>query len=297
MKKAVFSIFSLILFLGSLFAQDDYTWWQQKHNWDGVTHWHRYMIISPGYLGPNALPVPDIRPAQLYDHSYLRLGPEAHFSKGDNTQNLFADLYVPIKGIIALRMHAVPVEFYKTDTLVRDERRSREYDPQGHSFGDIYFSTEVMISKNHKKWPDMMLGIHVKTASGDNVAGARFTDTPGYYFDLAASKTIESDGCLQEVTPFAQIGFYVWQLLTDENLQNDAFSFGAGVDLKSDELTIRQAIGGYLGYRKERDDPIVYRMELHYPMNERSALRFRFQQGIQHFDYTSVRMTWLWHLN
>jgi len=45
-----------------IFAQSniDFSWWNAKHNWDEYTHWTDYMTYSPGYFGPNALPIPSL---------------------------------------------------------------------------------------------------------------------------------------------------------------------------------------------------------------------------------------------
>ncbi|HDR67963.1 MAG TPA: hypothetical protein ENN61_02805, partial [Bacteroidaceae bacterium] len=55
------SIAIVILMKGiCLMGQVDYSWWNEKHNWDGVSNWTDYLIITPAYMGPNALPVPDL---------------------------------------------------------------------------------------------------------------------------------------------------------------------------------------------------------------------------------------------
>ena len=122
-----------------LFAQDEgYSWWNNKHNWDGVTNWMYYLKYAPKYFGPNALPVPEIRNAQIEDRISLETRADLHFSKGDNTQNLFFKLKYPFwEGRLALEIYAVPIEFYKMDTLTRDERVSRDKDGEGYAVGDL----------------------------------------------------------------------------------------------------------------------------------------------------------------
>ena len=41
-------------------SAQSYTWWEETVHWDGVTPWERYIVFTPGFLGPNALPVPRV---------------------------------------------------------------------------------------------------------------------------------------------------------------------------------------------------------------------------------------------
>jgi len=52
----------LFFFSGSTFAQNDFQWWNDLHDWQpGDPGWRNMMKITPGYLGPNALPVPEVK--------------------------------------------------------------------------------------------------------------------------------------------------------------------------------------------------------------------------------------------
>jgi hypothetical protein len=289
-KKLLISLTAFLFFSSLIKAQDPMAWWNTIHQWDGHTHWTRYLTIAPAYLGPNALPVPEIRPAGLPSNPELQLSLEGHFSKGDNTQDLFAEIYHPIGNFAGLRIYSAAVEHYVTDTLTRDLRASREKDPRGVSFGDIYVSTEILLRKDKEKGPDIMLGIHLRTASGDKLKGARHTDTPGYHFDMTFSRTIERpDRKIKEITPFAQAGFYVWQMLRDNLLQNDAPSYGLGIEAASEKLRIRAAAGGYAGYLGDGDQPLVGRFDLWYDLKEGLRLNLRYQEGIHDFPYRSLR--------
>ena len=85
----------LILFILTMLpsrAQDDYEWWNKKHNWDGVSPWSSYLTYSPAYFGPNALPVPEIRNGLIKKRINLETRSDMHLSPGDNTFNLFLKL-------------------------------------------------------------------------------------------------------------------------------------------------------------------------------------------------------------
>ena len=166
-------------------AQKDYAWWNNKHNWDGITHWSQYIIVSPKFMGPNALPVPKVRNALINEDVQLEAGSDFHFNKGDNTQNLFFGLFLPFaESKIAIEIYGVPLEHYNMDTVTRDERRAREKSTEGFASGDLYFGTVIQLIKNKRNLPDMTISLNAKTASGTNFENARFTDSPGYFFDL-----------------------------------------------------------------------------------------------------------------
>jgi len=282
---------SLILLLNLAGFSQDYGWWNEKHNWDGVTPWTDYIIISPGFMGPNALPVPEIKKGLLPQNSSFELSVENHFGYGDYTQNLFAELYATLfSDNVALYLTSVPVEHYRTDTLIRDERRSREYDPQGISAGDIYLGTAIQIVKNKPVFPDVLISFTLKTALAGNLGGARFTDSPGYYFDLSGSKEFQlSNSALTSIRPYGLVGFYAWQTYSSNLRQNDAVIYGLGFDLTFRKFMISQTFGGYSGYKDNGDKPMVYRAE--FKTTFESALNFKFmlQHGFRDFPYHTIR--------
>ena len=79
------------LFLSIVGYSQGHDWWVEKHNWDRVSPWSDYIIFSPAYLGPNALPVPDSKNGKLPQNMHFELSFDSHFSKGDNTKNVFSD--------------------------------------------------------------------------------------------------------------------------------------------------------------------------------------------------------------
>ncbi|MEN8225996.1 MAG: hypothetical protein ABFS05_11630 [Bacteroidota bacterium] len=293
MLKA-FLRFSVFILLCSttviMHAQDEsYDWWNNKHNWDGVSPWSSYLIFSPAYFGPNALPVPEIRDAMSDTNISLESSFDLHFSKGDQTQNLFLKLRYPfLEGMIAIEVFGVPIEHYALDTITRDERRARGYDCRGTAFGDLYFSTLIQVLRDKGAWPDLMLGITLRTASGDVLGDARFTDAPGYYFDLSAGKSFQLSPKFK-VRPHVMMGFYVWQTNHDAWRQNDAFLYGAGVSVYSKKTEFSAKWGGYNGYIGNGDEPMVLRANAVYKLSK-LHLKLAFQQGLNDFNYTSVRI-------
>lgn len=268
---------------------DDYSWWNKKHNWDGTTNWMYYLIYAPAYFGPNALPVPEIRDARIDTLISFESSLDFHFSTGDNTQDLFLKLRYPfLNGRVAIEFFGVPIEHFEMDTITRDERVVRDYYAKGYAAGDLYIGTMIQLLRDHGKWPDLLLGISLRTASGGNLGNARFTDAPGYYFDLSMGKSFNLSTHFK-IRPYAMIGFYVWQTNRDDWRQNDSFLYGLGLSAYSDKWEFSTKWGGYKGYIGNGDAPSVIRANMLYRISK-MQLKFAFQQGLTDFEYSSIRL-------
>lgn len=284
--------FLFILFSGFLFAhaQEDYGWWVQIHNWDGITPWYQYLKMTPEYLGPNALPVPEIQKGFVGNKATLELAADGHFSKGDKTQNFFTKLYYPlVPKIVAIEGYVVPIEHYAYDTITRDIRASRDRDGKGIAGGDIYFGTIVQLVKD-KKFPDMALRLSMRTASGTKVSAARYTDAPGYFFDLSLGKeSVSEKNELRKFRWYLMIGFYSWQTNSGDYRQDDAFLYGAGADFTFSKVTLSPCMGGYFGYINNHDRPVVARFGIS-RNSGKNIFGLRFQKGISDFPYTTAEI-------
>ena len=136
-----FFVFVLMLFSVSGFAQkpgEDYTWWNELHGWqDGDPGWRNWIRITPGYLGPNALPVPEVKRGYLNYKSEFEITASGHFLKGDPTQDISARLFVPFaQSKIAVEFYGVMVEHFSFSEEIRNERYARIEDGKGFAFGD-----------------------------------------------------------------------------------------------------------------------------------------------------------------
>lgn len=273
-----------------MYSQDEgHDWWNKKHNWDGISPWYSYLTYSPAYFGPNALPVPEIRDARIDSNMSLEGSVDLHFSQGDNTQNLFIKFRYPfLGGRIAVEVFGVPVEHYIMDTITRDERAARCYDCEGTAMGDLYISTVIQILRDKGAWPDLVLGFTLRTASGNMLGDARYTDAPGYYFDLSAGKSFKLSSKFL-IRPYAMLGFYVWQTNRDDYHQNDAFLYGLGLSAYSSRYEFNAKWGGYKGYIGNGDAPVVIRANAIYKL-KKIHLKLGFQQGLNDFEYTSFRL-------
>jgi nucleoside-specific outer membrane channel protein Tsx len=112
--------------------------------------------------------------------------------------------------------------------------------------------------------------------------------------DISAGKTIYSgDGNLHGIRAYAMSGLYVFQTNLTDYMQNDAFLYGAGLDLDFGRLQMEHQLGGYAGYLGNGDKPMVYRMNLSWIQGSVTEIKLRFQQGFIDFPYTTLRLSTL----
>jgi hypothetical protein len=282
MKRYLF--FLLLLTSGYAKAQD-FDWWAKLVTWDGVTPWQRYLITTPAYLGPNALPVPFISNGSIDSINSVSLTGNFHFSKGDNTQNLVVyGNYCLVKNRLAFDIGWVPYEHFRMSHTVKEKRHvfSHYYYDQSAQ-GEIHFNTNVQLLARWRKYIDLALRIGYRLPTSNGLGSARFTDAPGYYLDVSAGKPFRGTGWKM----IGMAGLYVWQTNLDGRRQNDAFLFGAGLEWNYSGWRIQAYGSGYLGYMNNLGDkPILFRTNL-----ERRGKRvhglLRFQQGISDFGYSS----------
>jgi hypothetical protein len=288
-KKISLTLFLMGLALVAKPQSDQ--WWNDIHGWGpGMPGWRSFMIISPGYLGINALPIPTQLKGQINLKPELEIATDLHFLDGEKAQNIFIRYcHSFANGRIAVEIWGIPTEHSKYSEKIRDERKSRIKSGEEWETGDLYFSTNIKLI-DERQWPSVVLRMACKTASGE-LYGARFTDTPGYWFDLSAGKTFRFIDRIA-VRPFAMYGFYAWQTTSTQLLQNDAKIWGGGIEATFSKFRIEQSVQGYKGWRQEKDRPINYRCIVGVPV-WKNELKFEVQHGIQDVLYKSVRVAWV----
>lgn len=286
------------------FSQDDFAWWNEAHSYDGYTHWTNYIIYSPYYLGPNALSVPRSKKGRTREHVELSMEYVRHFSTGDQTQNLFMSLYVPlVKNIIAIELYGVPYERFKMDYETVLERRARYQNGEGSAIGAFYFSTIIQLLKK-EKWPEVALRMACRTASGNNLGSARYTDAPGYFFDISMGKDFTLDQHADFfIRPHGMIGFYSWQMNLPNNKQNDAVLYGIGADIRYKSWFLNNSVSGYSGYFGndllivgDTENPVPFKdRPMLYKINAGKELvwlrlSIGYQRALYNFKYDHIKM-------
>lgn len=287
-KISFFVLFCVFLGFLATAQSQSFDWWNQKHQWDGITHWHQYLRIKPAYMGPNALPVPPIETGILPQGRALKFGMARHGAAGDLTINPELECYLSLYSErVGLQLSLAPLEYYKTDTLTRDLRRARGISGEGLAAGDLYIGTRIQLVYAQGHLPDISLSINLKTASGSKLSDARFTDTPGYYFVLAFGKSW--DTCKNHWRVFASTGFYVWQTFGDRHYQNDAILYGVGFQYERSGWQLTQDLSGYNGYIGGGDKPAVYRINLRKMRKRKTDFFVGWQKGLRDYPFASWR--------
>ena len=286
------ALFVLLLLSSGLSAQTpviNEQWWNDLVGWDGVSHWSEYQIHSAAFLGANALPIPIMTDGRVNNTSALTIAGQFHFSEGDNTQNVALYLnYNFLKDVISVDLFFVPVEFFQMSHAKKEERRVHfsNYDVT-NATGDAYLNTNFRVLSQEKNKMDMAIRIGLKTASGDNSNPARFTDTPGYYFDASFGKLVGSD---QNWRPYGMLGFYSWETNDDILPQNDAVMYGFGIEYSKNELSIKNELTGYNGYKKNGDKPSVYRLSFSKSLS-RMIFGAKYQHGLRDYEYKTFELS------
>ncbi|TKG94083.1 hypothetical protein EYV94_15130 [Puteibacter caeruleilacunae] len=297
MRKIAF-LFTLVFIALNTYAEEDWRWWNETHNWtSGMPSWKTMIKLSPGYLGPNALPVPENQRGLTPEKLELEFRASTHFSDGDDTEDLFLRFFYPfIPGKVGIELSGVLIEHFKMTPETRDERVARDYDGKGIAVGDIYFSTYIQLAKDARGWPDMMVRLTGRSASGNRYDAARYSDSPGYSFDLSFGKDIPCGKQANHWRWHGMLGFISWQTNSDMTRQNDALVFGAGLDLTLGKWTTGAEIAGYHGYKVERDSPVVGRFTVEKKLKNHS-IRFRYQHGFHDLLYETFRFSYVFNFN
>lgn len=259
-------------------------WWAETVKWDGVSPWSNYIIYQPAYLGPNALPVPALGNGNIDSSLSVASGINFHFSPGDKTQNItLYGNYCLVKDVISFDISWVPYERFNMDHSTKEKRHvfsEKYYDK--HTSGDIHLNTNIRLLKRWQNFVQLAMRIGYRFPSG-SISSARYSDGPGYYFDVSFGKPLN-----REVKLIGMAGFYVWQLEKENFKQNDAFLCGSGFELNKNNWRVQSYLAGYFGYMENSGDkPLVFRANIEKKF-KKSGMFLKFQRGLHDFGYTST---------
>jgi hypothetical protein len=283
--RSLFVAVMCCIFLSA--SAQSYSWWEETVHWDGVTPWERYVVFTPGFLGPNALPVPRISNGSIDSINSFGLANDIYFSKDDHTQDiaLYAN-YCVVKNKISLDIYWVPLEHFTMTHELKAERHVfplHYYDHYGE--GDIHLNTNIQLINNKRKNIQSALRIGYRFPTSQ-IGAARFTDAPGYYFDISFAKGFYAS----PLKWIVMAGGYFWQAEIRRHPQDDAFLFGTGLEWNKKNLRLQSSVSGYLGYfYRMRDKPILFRVGFDKTI-KRKILFFQFQQGLHNFNYSSLSL-------
>ncbi|MCD7937847.1 MAG: hypothetical protein LUG98_13390 [Tannerellaceae bacterium] len=239
------------------------------------------IIYSPRYFGPNAFPIPTMRNGLTYDRWEVEGRFEYYHYSGDKTRDWFLRLVVPfVRGRAALEVTYVINERYRTTEEVMVERHAAGTTTRSKNQGDIVVSAIFQVLKK-KELLDILFSATIKTASGDQVAYARYTDAASYWFDVNIGRDIyRDDSNNASIRLQAQGGFYCWMTNLVYLRQNDAPSFGGGVTATYKRFTFSSECAGFSGYKKNGDKPLVIRNRFQYEY-KKNIVSLRYHHGMR----------------
>ena len=117
----------------------------------------------------------------------------------------------------------------------------------------------------------------MKSTTGKGLHSLRFTNAPGYAFDLLAGKNLLV-GRPVALRALGKVGFLAWQV--GEGRQDDAVSFGAALRATfASGVSLSAELRGYAGWR-EHDKPVVLGITAGFPRGKRLELRATADHGL-----------------
>ena len=192
---------------------------------------------STAWFGPNANPVPEFTDASIPTKTTISLMGDYYFGSGDVTKNGYLKVEVPLlPKRVSMKIWTSIFEHYQiTDAL--SIQRDMSGNTSGNANGDIYVQTRILLLKEKKFQPSIILNSTLKTASGTNFPERRYFDTPGYYFDVEIGKSIHTN-CkfISEIVAVVNTGLLCRE--TTNNTQNDAPMYGGKIIIGNNNVKL-----------------------------------------------------------
>ncbi len=246
--------------------------------------------IAPAHFGPHALPIPDMLDGTVAGELRLELSADYYHSfRGDKTIAPFAKINVPLYPTwVNLTVWMPIMEFYQNSDNSTLRPESNPNGKRGKEAGDVYVTTDMQVLKQTRKRPDITLRVGLKTASGGSYKDARFTDSPGYWFDATVAKSITFNHPFWHELRFAgSAGFLCWQV--GDALQNDAYMYGLQAKLRTEYFSTSVTWGGYTGWIRNGDAPMSLKAEVRGNIKKWEPF-VGYQYGMRDFPYHQVRV-------
>ncbi|OAV63751.1 hypothetical protein Barb6XT_03059 [Bacteroidales bacterium Barb6XT] len=221
------------------------------------------LVYSPRYFGPNAFPMPDLHGGRVGSRIEAEVRGEYHYYTGDRTSNLSGRFFYPfVKGRAGAEISFIYKENYTLTPETRDERHAADTQSPVAYEGDIVISSFFQLLEGHRALPDAVVRFSLKTASGDRLCDARFTDAAAYWIDLAFGKDLVKSAGNNFLRIQAMLGFYCWMTNDVAHRQNDAALFGGGLTGRYRRFTLSSDLSGIYGYENNGDRPLIFRNKL-----------------------------------
>ena len=278
----LFAIFVLSPALNTVKAQEEI--WREKM---------KYLQYSSRYFGPNALPMPELRSGHLDTRWEVELRGEYHTFKGDRTKDIYARAFVPVaNGRAGLEVSYLIYEYYNMTPETVEERHAAGTSWENGAHGDVLVSSFYQIL-NNEKWMDIMVEATLKTASGNRLADARFTDAAAYWFNLNFGRNIHKSADNKTAIRLqGLVGFYCWMTNDMIHRQNDAITYSVGISAIHRNFSAIADIVGIYGYENNGDRPLQLRTKVNYEYRG-NILSFRYKHGMKDSLYDSFSVAYI----
>jgi hypothetical protein len=252
-----------------------------------------FLVYAPRYFGPNAFPLPELRRGWIDTRWELEIRGEYHHYTGDQTQDLYARLFIPIaNGRAGVELSGVIIEDYLMTPEVQAERHAVDFHPPIRCFGDLVFSSFYQLLKSDR-WGDALFEAGLKTASGGRLCDARYTDAANYWFSLNAGRNLFRNGEKNAYVRLqGMLGFYCWMTNDMVHRQNDAVLYGLGVSGNYKKIALDVDYSGFYGYKNNGDRPTALRAKLNVEL-KKNILSFRVRHGMKDNLYDSYSFAYI----
>jgi len=252
---------------------------------------------STAWFGPNANPVPEFTDATIPAKTTISLMGDYYFGHGDHTENGYFKIEFPlVPERVSFKIWSTILEHYQVTDQVSAQRDMLNGNTTGKANGDIYFQTRILLLKEKKNAPSIILNTTLKTASGTNHLERRYFDTPGYYFDAEIGKSFFTKSSLiSEIRIVADGGFMCYET-ERQSTQDDAPLYGGKIILGNDTWKLENTVSGYWGWMHTNakygsdygDAPMVYAAKIS-KISKNITYFAQYQYGINDFPYQQIR--------
>ena len=263
-----------------------YAWWQRKHAVTSATPLD-YVRRMPAYMGPNALPVPEVYDTRVAYRTGVLAGGEYFSGKGESTVNPDLGICYPLqKNRISIAFRSKLFESYRMTEALRDARFVRDSAGTGSSRGESFLDIRCRVWQGLWVLPDLSVAAGIKFPSGNNLVNARHTQAPAYWIIGIAGKDVwRNSACTLRIT--ASLGGYFWQW--GDYRRCNALLFGAGCVLIKNHINWYNGLQGYNGFSGNGDAPLLYRSRLEVQGKKGSAY-LGYQWGIRNYITHTLQM-------
>lgn len=235
-------------------------------------------LLVPGRMGYNALPALRNVDPVVGNRTELELSATAQLAglgAQDAAGTPYVRLTVPFREVAALELDGTPFELFRTSAATGERIGARVR--SGASPGDLRAGARFLVLEERGKRPALGLRLVVKSTSGKDRGARRFTNAPGYVFDVLAGKDLAAAGPVR-LRALAKLGFLAWQVA--DGRQDDALDYGATLRAAfASGVALSGEWRGYAGWRGD-DRPMVLGLTADVPAGSRVLLRASADRGL-----------------